>query len=53
MKVRMLEQVTGTRNGVAWPAPGGVVDLPDGEARKLLEQGRAEPVDTAKKRGRD
>ena len=44
MKVRMKIQITGTRNAVRWPAPGGVVELPDGEAADLCSQGYAEPV---------
>lgn len=44
MKVRMEIQITGTRNGVRWPAPGGEVDLPDGEAADLCAQGFAVPV---------
>ncbi len=40
MKVR----IEGTRNGVRWPAAGGVVDLPDGEAADLVSQGLAVPV---------
>lgn len=44
MKVRMKAQILGARNGVRWPAPGGVVDVMDAEARKLLASGLAEPV---------
>jgi hypothetical protein len=44
MKVRMLEQITGTRNGVEWPAIGETVDLPTEEATQLIDSGRAEPV---------
>ena len=44
MKVRMKTQITGTRNGVRWPAAGGEVDLPAGEAADLCAQGLAEPV---------
>jgi hypothetical protein len=40
----MRIQITGTRDGVRWPAPGGVVDLPDHEAARLCANGRAEPV---------
>lgn len=44
MKIQMKLQITGTRDGVAWPAPGGEVDLPDNEAKKMLEAGFATPV---------
>lgn len=44
MKIRMNIQITGTRNAVRWPAPGSIVDLPDGEAADLCSQGYAEPV---------
>jgi hypothetical protein len=40
----LLEQITGTRNNAAWPAPGETVDLPDAEAAKLCAAGRAVPV---------
>ncbi len=41
MKVQMRVQVTGTRDGVEWPAPGSVVDLPDEEAASLIAGGMA------------
>lgn len=44
MKIRLLEQITGNRDGVRWPAPGATIDLPDNEAAKLCASGRAEPV---------
>lgn len=44
MKVRMKVQILGTRDGVRWPAVGGVVELSDHEAAKECAQGRAEPV---------
>jgi hypothetical protein len=44
VKVKMREQITGYRNGVAWPAKGEEVDLPDHEAAKLCASGRATPV---------
>lgn len=50
MRVKMLVQVTGTRNGAAWPAPGEEIELPKHEADKLIAVGHAEPVETAKKR---
>lgn len=44
MKLRMLETITGTRNGKRWPPPGATVDIPKDEAQTLIAQGRAEPV---------
>lgn len=44
MKVRMRDQLQGTRNGVRWPSPGTVIELPDGEAVDLCSQNVAEPV---------
>lgn len=46
MKVKMLFQISGTRNGVDWPAPGETVDLPDDEAAELVAQGQAAVTDT-------
>jgi hypothetical protein len=42
----MRRYVSGTRNGVDWPAPGGEVDVPDDEGANLCEMGHAEPVRT-------
>jgi len=44
VKIKMKTQLTGTRNGVAWPAPGGEVELSDLEGAKLCKAGLAEPV---------
>jgi hypothetical protein len=44
MKVRMRDQISGTRNGEPWPPPGGEVDLPEQEAVKLCANGLAVPV---------
>jgi hypothetical protein len=41
MEVRLLQQISGTRNGLNWPAPGTVVDLPDSEARDMVNSGLA------------
>lgn len=48
MLVRMLERILGTRNGVAWPPRGGVIDLPEQEALALFAHGYAQPVPPAK-----
>jgi hypothetical protein len=46
MKVRMLQPLSGTRNGEPWPAVGETVDLPRHEADKLVNNGTAEPVES-------
>jgi hypothetical protein len=55
MKIKMKIQITGTRDGVSWPAPGGEVELPDREAAKLVDAGFAVAVvtkgDDIEKRG--
>lgn len=49
MKVRMKQQLTGSRNGLRWPAPGEVIDVLDAEAVDLLAAGLAEAVKDAPK----
>lgn len=44
MRVRMLRQISGTRNGKPWPEPGAIVDLPQDEAVMLCRLRMAEPV---------
>lgn len=41
MKVRMIAQISGTRDGIDWPAPGGTVDVPKDEALELIRGGLA------------
>ena len=36
MRIKMLTQLTGTRNGVRWPIAGTEIDLPTGEANDLV-----------------
>ncbi len=53
MRVKMLHEISGTRDGVDWPPIGGEVDLPDEEGAELCAMGSAEPVaekKTAEKR---
>lgn len=38
MQVWMNATITGKRDGVAWPAKGEPIDLPDDEAATLLRQ---------------
>jgi hypothetical protein len=55
MKVKMRRHITGYRNGVEWPLAGGVIDVPEDEARSLiaarhadaLEEGDDAPTDPA------
>lgn len=44
MKIRMLANISGLRDGVAWPAPGGETVVPDAEGAQLCAQGYAVPV---------
>ena len=48
--VIMAAQITGTRNGEDWPAPGKEIELPEGEANDLVRSGLAidpDDVETA------
>lgn len=49
MKVEMKLKIAGSRNGVRWPEVGGVVDLPENEARDLIDQGLAKPLAVTQK----
>ncbi|ALV45826.1 hypothetical protein MB46_10375 [Arthrobacter alpinus] len=40
-EVRMTSQISGTRDGVDWPAPGGTIDVPAEEAATLISHGLA------------
>ncbi len=42
MIVTMRRQISGTRDGVDWPAPGETIDVPDDEAMQLISLGHAE-----------
>lgn len=48
-KVTMRFQISGTRDGLDWPAPGDIIDVPADEADSLVAQGLAEPVKPAAK----
>lgn len=41
MKVQLTTQLSGSRDGVEWPAAGSVVDLPADEAGALIAAGIA------------
>jgi hypothetical protein len=47
MLVKMLNHITGLRNGVAWPPRGGIADLPNDEANALIAHGYAVPLPIA------
>lgn len=49
MRVEMLIHITGTRNGEDWPPVGGVIDLPDHEARRMIDVGYAKEATSATK----
>ena len=42
MKVRMIVEISGTRDGEEWPRRGGVIDLPDAEAADYIAAGLCE-----------
>jgi hypothetical protein len=46
VKVLLLGEVSGTRDGQAWPPRGSVVELPEDEAIRLCENRMARPVVT-------
>lgn len=41
VRVAMLKFISGTRNGEAWPRPGGTIELPEHEAADLCTAGYA------------
>lgn len=41
MKIQIVAQISGTRNGADWPAVGGVIDVPADEAAQLISTGLA------------
>ncbi len=52
--IRMLGQISGTRDGEPWPAPGDTIDLPEDEAKNLIATGiaaKAEDVPMVAKLG--
>ena len=36
MKIQIAAVISGTRNGVDWPAPGEILDVPQDEAEQLI-----------------
>jgi len=43
--VTMIRKVSGTRDGVDWPDPGGSIEVPDEEAASLIGLGLAKATD--------
>jgi len=44
MRVKLKVQLSGTRDGVPWPAVGSVVELPDDEAQSMVYAGTADAL---------
>lgn len=42
MKIKMIHEITGLVDGTPWPPRGGVIDINDDEAKRLIEIGAAE-----------
>ncbi len=53
MLVRMTGDISGTRDGVRWPARGETVELPDQEAASLIAIGMAKAVERARSEDAD
>lgn len=50
MKVRMVQPIAGTVDGVRYPPVGGEFNVADAAAVKLIEKGQAEVVAEPEKR---
>ena len=44
--IKLKIQISGTRDGVEWPEPGTVIDVPAEEAASLIAIGAAEEAGT-------
>lgn len=49
MRVRMLVDISGTRNGLPWPQRGGETEVPDDEGEALIAAQQAMAVTTFEK----
>lgn len=49
MRVKLLIELSGARDGAPWPARGEEVELPDEEAALMCANGYAEPVASRRK----
>lgn len=47
MRVEMLTQISGTRNGEEWPAPGATIEVPAHEGDSLILAGYAKEATDA------
>ena len=47
MRVEMTTQISGTRNGEEWPAPGALLEVPDHEGESLVLAGYAKEATDA------
>lgn len=52
MRIRMLVEMTGTRDGQPWPEKGVAADLPTAAATHLVAAGVAEEVPTSEQPAR-
>ncbi len=43
MKVQMIAQISGTRDGVSWPETGGTLECPEDEGAQLIASRLAKP----------
>lgn len=50
MKIRMIAEISGLRDGALWPARGAEVEVPDAEGAEMCAAGMAEPVADAEVR---
>lgn len=41
MKIKMIHEISGLVDGTPWPRRGGIVDIDETEARRLVEIGAA------------
>jgi hypothetical protein len=48
MLIKLTTQITGTRDGVDWPAVGETIDVPDSEAADMIAAGLAVEVEAPK-----
>lgn len=44
MRIQLIIRVDGMRNEQPWPAPGGIIDLPNSEAINMISHGYAIPA---------
>lgn len=52
MKIQIAAVISGTRNGVDWPAPGEILDVPADEAEQLIAHRLAVKPEAAEKPAR-